>query len=61
VKPVVLIERTSQGAAYRYSRFENRESTHIVETPVAKVGEPLEHLSPSDVEWFRSDPKRFLQ
>lgn len=66
MKPVILIERTTPADAYRYTRFApcrrgtKPESTDIVETPAVEVGRPLSVLEPEDVEWLRSDPKKFF-
>ena len=61
MKPVVVIESTPLADAFRYSRFANGESTHIVETPSTPVGEPRVTLSAVDVEWMRNDPVTFFK
>ena len=64
--PLVLIERTPAGDAFRYHRFgaarrgDRPVSTDVVDTPAAKVGEVLPALSPEDVEWLRKDPDGFF-
>ena len=66
MKPVVLIERTAAGDAFRYHRFgatrrgERPASTDVVDTPTVEVGKPLIALAPDDVEWLRTDPKKFF-
>lgn len=65
--PVVMIERTPAGDAFRYHRFGATRrgtppvSTDVVDMPQAKVGDPLEAMAPEHVEWLRTDPKTFLQ
>lgn len=61
MNPVVLIQRTTPGDAYRYSRIEKRERTDVVETPPVPVGKPLYVLSPDEVEQLRTDPKKFME
>lgn len=59
--PVVIIERTAAGDAYRYSRFDDGRFDYIVDTPVVPVGKPLEILTARDVEIFRTKPETVVE
>lgn len=60
MKPVVKIERTVAGDAFRYSRYVDGKSDYIVETPPVAVGKPPETLCDRDVELFRTNPKEII-
>lgn len=61
MNPVVLISRTLAGDAFRYSRYAQRESTHISEFEPVPVGTVLPAFTPAEVELLRSDPDRFYE
>ena len=54
---LVLIQRTTSGSAYRYTRFIERKSDVIVETQPVAVGAEMNALEPRDVELFRINPQ----
>lgn len=56
--PLVLIERTIYGAAYRYTRVVGGQGKEIVETEPMPVGAQPEALSRLDVETFRTEPEK---
>ena len=58
--PVVIIERTTAGDAYRYTRIVDQKVALAVETAPAPVGKPLEILDAGGVETFRLHPERLL-
>lgn len=60
MKPVVLVQRTLAADAFRYTRFEDGKSTHVVETSPVSPKEPVMTLSAAHVEEMRADPKRFF-
>jgi hypothetical protein len=58
---LILVERTWPGDAYRYTRYEGRESTHVVETEPAPVGVRPTAIPPDLVEEMRAAPERFFK
>ena len=65
MNPVVLVQRTPAGDAFRYERWAHPpgqrfpEMTDALQLAPVPVGDSLPVLDPSDVERFRNHPKEF--